>query len=301
MAKTDGAELSRPVATSLVKLDTLTPYARNSRTHTDAQVAQIAASIDEFGLVGGIVVRDGTIAKGHGTLLAVRKLYGGGGRIYPPPGRKAGAKPYPDGTVPVLRADGWSEAQFRAYVIADNQLALGAGWDEELLKGELTDLRADGFDLTVTGFSDEDLREMEEAASKEYTRKIEAPTYKVTGPKPDIRELMSRETTTRFEAAIRAANIPEDEKEFLLAAAQRHTVFNFEKVAEYYAQSSPAVQELMEQQALVIIDVGRAIENGYTAFSERISEFIKKDHPDGKAEAPAAAAAETAPAPEEAP
>lgn len=83
-------------------VESLIPYARNSRTHSDAQVAQIAASIDEFGMVGAIVVRDGVIAKGHGTLAAVRKLYAAGKHIYPPPGRAQKAEPFPDGTVPLI-------------------------------------------------------------------------------------------------------------------------------------------------------------------------------------------------------
>lgn len=133
-------------------VDALIPYARNSRTHSDGQVAQIAASIDEFGMVGAIVVRDGVIAKGHGTLAAVRKLYAAGKRLYPPPGRAQGAEPFPDGTVPVLDASGWTDAQFRAFVIADNKLAEAAGWDEELLRLELGDLQGMGFDLELIGF-----------------------------------------------------------------------------------------------------------------------------------------------------
>lgn len=141
-------------------IESLIPYARNSRTHSERQVEQLAASIDEFGLVGAVVVRDGTIAKGHGTLQAVRKLIGASKPIYPAPGRKA--KPAPDpyeaGMVPVIDASGWSEAQFRAYVIADNKLAMNSGWDEDLLKVELEDLDAVKFDLGVIGF---DLAELE--------------------------------------------------------------------------------------------------------------------------------------------
>lgn len=137
---------------ALRPLATLIPYARNSRTHSEAQVAQIAASLDAFGMVGAIVVRDGVIAKGHGTLAAIRQLQQAGKRLYPAPGREAGAQPFDDGLCPVLDVSGWSEAQFRAYVIADNRLAELAGWDVDLLRLELDALDADGFDLDLTGF-----------------------------------------------------------------------------------------------------------------------------------------------------
>lgn len=137
---------------ALRPLATLIPYARNSHTHSEAQVAQIAASLDAFGMVGAIVVRDGVIAKGHGTLAAIRQLQQAGKRLYPAPGREAGAQPFDDGLCPVLDVSGWSEAQFRAYVIADNRLAELAGWDVALLRLELDALDADGFDLDLTGF-----------------------------------------------------------------------------------------------------------------------------------------------------
>ncbi|KUZ70685.1 hypothetical protein WI38_32830 [Burkholderia ubonensis] len=133
-------------------VDSLIPYARNARTHSETQIAQIAASIEEFGMVGAIVVRDGVIAKGHGTLASIRMLYGASKRLYPPPGRSRGAEPFPDGEVPVIDASGWTDAQFRAFVIADNQLALLAGWDDELLQLEVTELRDDGFDVDLLGF-----------------------------------------------------------------------------------------------------------------------------------------------------
>lgn len=147
-------------------VESLIPYARNSRTHSDAQVAQIAASIDEFGMVGAIVVRDGVIAKGHGTLSAVRKLYAAGKHIYPPPGRAQNAEPFPDGTVPVLDASGWTDSQFRGFVIADNKLAELAGWDTELLSLELEELKADGFNLDLLGFDAVDLGNLLEPESK---------------------------------------------------------------------------------------------------------------------------------------
>jgi hypothetical protein len=114
-------------------LGELIPYARNPRTHSDAQVAQIAASIREFGWTNPVLV-DGAngIIAGHGRVLAARKL---------------GLE-----QVPVIELAHMNEAQKRAYVLADNQLALNAGWDEALLRLELADLSDLGFDLGLLGF-----------------------------------------------------------------------------------------------------------------------------------------------------
>lgn len=113
----------------------LIPYARNARTHSDAQVDQIAASIKEWGWTNPVLVaEDHTIIAGHGRVLAARKL-----RI---------------SDVPVMVAVGWTEAQKKAYAIADNKLTLNGGWDEELLGLELGELEVLGFDLDLIGFSE---------------------------------------------------------------------------------------------------------------------------------------------------
>ena len=115
-------------------LTALLPYARNARTHSDAQVAQIAASMTEFGWTNPILVdgRNGIIA-GHGRVLAARHL----GLAQ----------------VPVIELGHLSDTQKRAYVLADNKLALNAGWDEEMLRIELEALREEAFDIDLTGFS----------------------------------------------------------------------------------------------------------------------------------------------------
>ena len=119
-------------------IEALIPYARNSRTHSDAQVAQIAASIREFGWTNPVLVDgDNGIIAGHGRVLAARKL---------------GFE-----QVPVIELAHLSESQKRAYVLADNKLAENAGWDDELLRIELEALRAAGFDLSLTGFADDEL------------------------------------------------------------------------------------------------------------------------------------------------
>ena len=141
-------------------LERLTPYAKNARTHSDAQVAQIAASIVEFGFTAPLLVsEDGGILAGHGRLAAARKLQ--------------------LDTVPVVVLDHLTPTQRRAYILADNQLALQAGWDQELLSVELADLSAEGFDLALTGFSDEELADLlgniEEAESADEDSPIGEP------------------------------------------------------------------------------------------------------------------------------
>jgi ParB-like chromosome segregation protein Spo0J len=126
--------MTKPFPTyKTVSVASLVPYARNSRTHSPQQVDKIAASIREFGFLNPIIVdgENGIIA-GHGRVMAAQKL---------------GLA-----DLPVIEASHLTEAQRRAYVIADNRLALDAGWDNDLLKVELQDLDSQGFDLTLTGF-----------------------------------------------------------------------------------------------------------------------------------------------------
>jgi hypothetical protein len=119
----------------------LIPYARNSRTHSEAQIGQIAASIREFGWTNPILVdEEGTIIAGHGRLLAAQKL-----------GLDA---------VPTIELAGLSKAQRQALIIADNKLALNAGWDDDLLKLELTELDDEGFDLGLMGFDEAELDDL---------------------------------------------------------------------------------------------------------------------------------------------
>ena len=117
-----------------VKVANLVPYARNSRTHSAQQVAQIAASIREFGFTNPLLIDErGGIIAGHGRLFAAQKLG--------------------FDEVPAITLKGLSDAQKKAYVIADNKLALNAGWDDEMLQVEFMELQEMGFDLELTGFS----------------------------------------------------------------------------------------------------------------------------------------------------
>lgn len=122
-------------------LDRLKPYERNARTHSEAQIAELAGSIVEYGFTAPLLVSgEGDILAGHGRLAAAKKLA--------------------LEVVPVVVLDHLTPTQRRAYILADNQLALQAGWNEELLAAELADLSAAGFDLGLTGFSDAEIESL---------------------------------------------------------------------------------------------------------------------------------------------
>lgn len=119
----------------------LTPYARNSRTHSDEQVAQVAASIKEFGWTNPILIDENNgIIAGHGRLQAAQRLG--------------------ESNVPTIVLTGLTDAQKRAYVIADNKLALNAGWDNDMLAVEIADLIEEGFDLDLTGFDGDEVNKL---------------------------------------------------------------------------------------------------------------------------------------------
>ena len=128
--------------------DTLVPYARNSRTHSPEQVAQIAASIREFGFTNPVLIdANNTLIAGHGRVMAAQSI----------------GLP----TVPAIRLAHLTDAQRRAYVIADNKLAENAGWDMATLAREVEDLQADGFDIDLLGFGDDELTDILGTAKKD--------------------------------------------------------------------------------------------------------------------------------------
>lgn len=124
-----------------VNIDKLVPYARNARTHSKEQVLQLRASLREFGFVNPVIVdKDYNIIAGHGRILA--------------------AKEEGISEVPCVFAEHLTEAQKKAYIIADNRLALNAGWDEEMLSVEIADLQGADFDLALLGFDDAELNKL---------------------------------------------------------------------------------------------------------------------------------------------
>lgn len=108
-----------------------------------------------------------------------------------------------------------------------------------------------------------------------YSRAISIPQYEVKGDRPFIEELYSNEKVIKLLDNIKKSGVSEKEKKFLTIAAYRHYIFNYSRIAEYYASASKEMQELMEESALVIIDIDDAIKNGYVKYSKRIQQIIE--------------------------
>lgn len=233
-------------------LTDIQPYEHNPRRNDDA-VEAVAASIKEFGFKVPLVVGvDGVIVAGHTRYKAAQKL---------------GLE-----KVPCIIADDLSDDQIRAFRLADNKVAELAQWDFPMLGEELAALS--DLDMSVFGF---DIDSIQEALNTDdtYTRKIVLPEYEATQEAPPaIAELFDTEKTDKLLAEIEAAEIKEDDKDFLRLAATRHTVFNYSKIAEYYSHASPAVQALMEDSALVIVDYDKAIMDGYVRLHDDLMAII---------------------------
>jgi len=246
-----------------VAVEKLIPYVNNARTHSDGQVAQIAASIREFGFNNPVLIDEqSSIIAGHGRVLAARKLE--------------------LDSIPCIRLDHLSDTQRRAYIIADNKIAMNAGWDEELLALELSELTEFGVNIDLTGFTVDEILNLngeneghENDPDNPYTQKITAPIYEPTGEKPNTKDLYNDETAMGLIEDIKNSNLSEHEKSFLMTAASRHIVFNYELVANFYAHSSKECQILMEDSALVIIDFNKAIEQGLVKITKEIDEMYK--------------------------
>ena len=123
----------------------------------------------------------------------------------------------------------------------------------------------DLFDLDINKIIDE-----------KYTKKVDIPQYLPKNVKPNIMELCNNTKTNKLMQEIKNSNATNEEKDFLIKAAQRHLVFNYSKIADYYAHSNKEMQELMEKSALVIIDINDAIANGYVKLSKNIERIMEE-------------------------
>lgn len=238
-------------------VDDLIPYSNNPKEHPDEQVQKIASSIKNYGWDQPIVVDgDGEIIKGHGRLQAADLL---------------GLD-----EVPVIERTDLSDSEKRASRIADNKTA-ESDWLEEDLSLELEQLQEDDFDLDLTGFDDDELDDLLEQhgdalddGDDRYTDKIETPVYEPTGPKPDISELYDDTRYQELIEKVEQADVPDELRAFLRFAAQRHIVFDYENIAEFYSHEDAETQALMEALTLVIVDYDQAVEQGFVRFADSI-------------------------------
>lgn len=246
-----------------VDIETLVPYQKNAKIHTEEQIKQIEESIKKFDMIDPIGVwKDNTIIEGHGRLIACKNL-----------GYKK---------VPIIHLDHLTDEERRAYTLAHNKLTMNTDFDFDILNDELGDIF--NIDMSDFGFSmnlDEDeVRGLESGeAENPYTTKINIPQYEIKGEEPTISELYDITKTKELIQEIDSADITDEQKSFLKNAATRHTVFNYSKIAEYYAHQDKTMQELMEKSALVIIDFNDAIKNGYVELIKGI-ESITGDEDD---------------------
>ena len=244
--------------------EVLIPYVNNSRTHSDAQVAQVAASIKEFGFTNPILVDESNgIIAGHGRLMAAQKL---------------GLD-----EVPTITLAGLTDAQRKAYVIADNQLALNSGWDIDTLKVEVQRLTELDFNLDLLGFDDDFLKGLDigldmPEQDNPYTDNVDGMHYEPTGPQPDIGAIYNAAKQVDLLKEIDESNVPEEVKLFLRAASYRHIQFNYQMIAEYYAHCDAEAQNLFEKSALVIIDYNDSLKNGYVRLSKKIADDYEQDY-----------------------
>lgn len=254
-------------------MNDLVPYARNARnarTHSKEQVKQIAASITEYGWTNPVLIDEcGDLIAGHGRVMAAELLE------------------LTD--VPAIILPGLSAEQKQAYRIADNKLALNAGWDTELLKLEFAELMDAQFDIGLTGFSLEEIDDLLVEAETEtlndddpYTAKIDTPVYEPSETAPAVSELYDENKTQDLRRRIEEAELLPEVERFLISAAERHTVFHFNKIADYYASASTEVQALFEESALVIIDYEKAIEHGFVHLTKKMVEIV---HGEGEEDA----------------
>lgn len=232
----------------LLPLTKIKPYKKNAKKHPKEQVERIANSIKRFGFTIPILVDGNNIViAGHGRCLAAKML---------------GIK-----EVPCLVKETWTEEEVKAYRLIDNKVNEST-WDEVLLRNEIEELEIDmeefGFDFSIENENEE----------SKYTMKTNVPHYEIKGEMPDISELVDDSKTKELLIDIKLSNAPEEVKKFLRLASYRHLKFNYSKIAEFYANSEKEVQELMEETALVIIDIDDAIANGYTLLSKQI-DFLR--------------------------
>lgn len=222
----------------------LLAYEKNPRR---GDIDGIAESLQTNGQFRPIIVRKETkeILAGNHTWFAAQKL---------------GWE-----TISVTFLEGLTDAEALRIVLADNRYSDRSTYDDEMLAEILGTI-----ELIGTGYTAEDISNLldqitpdESPRENIYTNLTLAPQYEIVGPQPKLRDLVDMSKSRELNRKINETHLPDDLKEFLTAAAQRHNVFNYARIAEYYPHCTPEVQRLFEESALIIIDIGDAVALGY--------------------------------------
>lgn len=245
-------------------INLLIPYEFNNKIHDEVQINRIANSIKEFGFTQPVVIdKNNIIVIWHWRIEWAKKLW--------------------MTKVPCVVMEDLSEAQIKKLRILDNKLN-ESEYDINNLRLELESLPDFNFwdlELSVDDvfpeLQMEDLDPDDFWEDNWYTQKVDTPIYEPTGEKVEINDMINVEKYNELQKKINEANIPEDIKDFLLKASTRHIQFNYKKIAEYYSNADKDIQELFEDNALVIIDFNKAIEDWYTMLLNKFKWEIKED------------------------
>ena len=227
-----------------IEINKLQPASYNPRQITTKQYKDLKESIEKFGVVDPIIInKDFTVIGGHQRLKVCKDLK--------------------HTEIDCVVLDLTKEEERELNIRLNKS---GGEFDMDILANEfeIEELKDWGFKEIELGLNIDKINE------NPYTDKIEAPTYEASNDKPKINDLYNYEKTSLLIEKIKESNISENEKDFLIKASQRHIVFNYSKIADYYANSNKEVQELMEDSALVIIDFEKAIELGYIELSDKV-------------------------------
>jgi hypothetical protein len=242
----------------LIEINKLKPATYNPRQITTKQYNDLKESIDKFGIVDPIIInKDNTIIGGHQRYKIWKE--------------KAKESNVDDITIPCVVLE-LNKEQERELNVRLNKNT--GEFDMDILANEF-----DIDELVDWGFKHIDLGlNIDKIEDNPYTDKIEAPVYEPKNNKPTIKDLCNSDKTNQLIEKINTANISKKEKEFLIKSAQRHIVFNYQNIADFYAHSNKEVQELMEQSALIIIDFNKAIENGYIKLTKEVEQSYLSDY-----------------------
>jgi len=237
-----------------LNLGDIRPYERNPRIN-DKAVEPVMKSIQKDGYRARIIVdKDGVIIAGHTRYEAMKRLGWTEAEVW--------------------IADDMTPEQIADYRIRDNLTADFAEWDFSELEAEIAEMDLD-FDMSeFDGFEDIETADDDEQDRRDvYTGKVDVPQYQPTGKEVNIDQMYDSSKYEELLQRIEQSDVTVDEKVFLKLAATRHIVFDYTNIAEYYANANAEMQKLMEESALVIIDLDDAIKQGYATFAEKIERL----------------------------